>query len=178
MRFIQALLGSAVSFTFANASGIDYCAELCRRDPSCDPDRGSYCKVDHNPATCYSYYFESPDKTGAYYYRMPEDDRSEETPVLCSDAEDIINGGTTPAPPAEDYCELLCTVDADCQALGRGSYLKYWQTPAVCYSFVLTDEDGSDFFYWNGVGDDSFPMSHEQAEAFFNALASTTTIAA
>ncbi len=177
MKFIASTILSIGTLSFVNGSAIDYCAELCRRDSDCNPDRGSYCKVDHDPQTCFSYYYETEDKTGPYYYRDTLEGGPEEVPLLCTDAENIINSATTTSPPTVDYCELLCTVDEDCQALGRGSYLKYWQNPAVCYSFVLTDEAGSDFFYWNGVGDDSFPMSHEQAEAFYNAR-STTTVSA
>ena len=173
MKFISSVLLS-VGITSVTGSAIDYCAELCRRDPDCNPARGSYCKVDHDPQTCFSYYFETADKNGPYYYRDTVESGPEEVPVLCTDAENIINDATTTTPPTVDYCELLCTVDADCVALARGSYLKYWQDPAVCYSFVLTDESGSDFFYWNGVGDDSYPMTHEQAEEFYNARSSTT----
>lgn len=162
MRF--AVLSYAVSV--ASAAFADPCEELCRRDPNCDQNMFSYCKVDHNPQTCHAYYFETADKTGNYYYHTAGDMRSEENPVLCDDAEDILDR----EPVAEvDYCELLCTVNEDCLNSGRGSYLKYWQNPAVCYSFVLTDAEGTDYFYWTGVGDDQFPMTNAQAERFYRA---------
>ena len=165
MRFLTAV----VATTFASAStDVDYCRELCRADPNCDTRRGSYCKSDHAPQTCYAYYFETVDKSGPFYYFNPDIRRNTETPVLCTDAEDILNRSATTTPEVEeDYCTLLCSINPDCLESGRGSYTKHWQDPAVCYSFVLTDAEGTNYFYWIGVGDDSFPMTPAYAEMVY-----------
>ena len=162
MRFITFVLASVASAS----TEIDYCRELCHSDPNCT--RGSYCKSYQNPQVCQAYYFDSPDKSGPFYYHNPTVRRNTETPVLCTDAQAILNRSSTTTEEVEiDYCRLLCKVNPDCQRLGRGSYTKYWLHKVVCYGFVLTDEAGTGYFYWNGVGDDSFPMTPAQAEVFY-----------
>lgn len=154
MRFIFAAVVSTVSAT------VDPCIQLCLLDPICDADRhDSYCKTWQEPQTCFAYYFNSPSKADGFYYHTEGDVRSEETPLLCVEAEAMIED--------IDYCHLLCGVDPDCSRLGRSSYRKIDHDPVTCYSFIINEADERGFSYWNDEGDDSVPMTPEAARVFY-----------
>ena len=145
----------------------DYCSALCEEDPQCDHTKGSYCKSWLGPQICFAYYFETADKHGPYYYHAEHDSKDTSTPMLCTDAEAIITAGT-------DYCRLLCPLDADCLQRGQGSYLKSWQDPQVCFGFYFANESKTSFYFWQGAGDERFPLSNADAQHFVSQLSTTT----
>ena len=77
----------------------------------------------------------------------------------------LVIGTAYGTPPTTDPCIALCGTNADCIAQSRGSYLKYWQDPPVCYAFYV-NSDGY-FYYFDGTGgDESAPMNEAMAQFF------------
>jgi hypothetical protein len=160
MRFVAATI---LSVATASMLEVDPCIQLCAREPECRVDtHWSYCKVDHEPQTCFAFYFNSPAKTDGIFYHVEGDVRSEETPITCAEAAAMIED--------LDYCTLLCTIDPACMASGRGSWRKIENDPVTCHAYIINEADPRGFSYWVGEGDDRVPMTPVQAREFYEAL--------
>lgn len=128
MRFV---LGSALVALF-HSSGASaetcesYCdsVEECRNDPHA---HGSYCKIDHNPQTCFGLYWTDEAQTSMCFEPNSADCPSA-WPVSC--------------PAVEDNCQAICDGNASCATdpHAHGSYCKSWQNPQVCFGLYFTDD--------------------------------------
>lgn len=164
MRFSSAILAAytctqTVSTTIEPP--LDYCNMLCSVDSTCDKTMSSYCKSWLEPAICFAYYFETADKDDGYYYHTEGDNKYTGNPMLCTDAQTIVE------PPAIDNCKLLCPQNEACVASEQGSYLKVWQDPQVCFGFYFTNAEKNAYYFWTGEGgDERFPLSNADAGRF------------
>ncbi len=176
IRFISVLL-----FT-CGAKSTDYCSLMCKFDSNCNRVKGSYCKHDHKPSSCFGYYFTSEAKNYVYFHSSG-DARRKDLPVLCTDAHDILEPADeasptavteppsiltteTKSPPVRDYCKQLCKLDQNCSSDKHGSYVKQRR---VCFGYRL-DSPGSDTFMYFAKGSfkKNFPMYNDDARRIFD----------
>jgi hypothetical protein len=150
----------------------DFCDELCKLHRGCDRAKGSYCNIVNDPPTCHDYYFTTPNRHAAYYYREGGFGYRD-IPVLCSDAEGMVN-----SKPDEDYCVALCSINIVCKNDETGSYADVSIKPVICHGFFLTDPEASGYSYLThpDEGDLSRPMTHEQAKYFYENHTSSNTL--
>jgi hypothetical protein len=97
---MSVLIASLISLAFAGYADFDvheFCQEVCRATPGCRTDphaHGSYCKIDHNPQTCFGLFFRA--KSGRLCFQPNEKDRTESNIDFCDESKPVLCKPTTP----------------------------------------------------------------------------------
>jgi hypothetical protein len=89
---------SIFALFFATAVVADECADFCRSVEGC-PGRGSFCKTDHKPSTCFGLFWEDASNTKMCYRpAAPAGQCRNGRPVLCNQTQ---SSSTSPHPGAK-----------------------------------------------------------------------------
>ncbi len=152
MRFTLALtaITAIAGRTTTDDEKHGFCTDLCDSMDDCkNHSQYSYCKLDHNPQTCFGMYYTDASMTDICYFQTNQETCPEQYPVICpAEIEDATTAAPVEKTPAE-ICADACALSGSCSGKNKwGTYCKGWQAPAVCFGLYWTDADHTETCFY------------------------------